>query len=255
MVSDVVSAGHLPIGQSILITAEQVITPAEVHRPGWVEVDGEHIRGVGAGAPARPADLALPLGTLVPGYVDAHTHGGGGFSYTDGNPEAAAAAARAHLQHGTTSTVASLVTASLRDLEGAVRAFADLVDDGILAGLHLEGPWLSPRYPGAHEPSLLRRPSSDDIDRLLTAARNTVRMVTIAPELDGGIDAVRQLVGHGAVAAVGHTDASYDITRAALKAGAGAGTHVLNAMRPLHHREPGPGLALLEEERVFRAGR
>ncbi len=246
-----VTAPPLPAGHSTVIAAGQVVTSTEDHRPGWVEVAGEHIRGVGPGAPPREADLHFPDAVLVPGYIDAHAHGGGGASYTDATAEAAARAAVTHLQHGTTTTMASLVTASLPELERAVKALAELVDDGLLAGIHLEGPWLSRLHCGAHDPALLRAPDRDGVDRLLNAGRETVRMVTLAPELDGGIDAVRRVVGHGAVAAVGHTDAGYDVTRAALAAGARCGTHLFNAMRPLHHREPGPVLALLDDERAF----
>lgn len=190
--------------------------------------------------------MSLPDGILVPGFVDAHVHGGGGSDYGSGDPEAAAVAAGTHLTHGTTTTMASLVTASLDDLERAIRSLADLVDDGLLAGIHLEGPWLSPLHAGAHDRARLRSPEPADVERLLAAGRGTVRMVTVAPELDGGIEAVRRAVGHGAVAAVGHTDATYDITRSALSAGASAGTHLFNAMRGMHHREPGPTLALLD---------
>jgi N-acetylglucosamine-6-phosphate deacetylase len=122
------------------------------------------------------------------------------------------------------------------------------VDAGLLAGIHLEGPWLSPRYAGAHEPSLLTTPRATDVDRLLEAGRGHVRMVTLAPELDGALDAVARLAREGVVAAIGHTDATYDEARAALDAGARAGTHLFNAMRGLHHREPGPVAALLEDE-------
>jgi N-acetylglucosamine-6-phosphate deacetylase len=115
----------------------------------------------------------------------------------------------------------------------------------------LEGPWLSPAHCGAHASDLLRTPDPVSVDRLMSAGGGAVRMVTIAPELEGGLAAVAGIVRYGAVAAIGHTDADYDLTRAALAAGATAGTHVFNAMRPLHHREPGAALALLEDRTVF----
>ncbi len=120
----------------------------------------------------------------------------------------------------------------------------------MLAGIHLEGPWLSARRCGAHEPSTLRDPDPAEVRAVLAAGRGTIRMVTLAPELDGATDAIRAVVGAGAVAAVGHTDATYDQARAAVAAGATVATHLFNAMRPVHHREPGPVVALVEDDRV-----
>jgi N-acetylglucosamine-6-phosphate deacetylase len=184
--------------------------------------------------------------------VDAHIHGGGGFSFNDADPAAAAVRiADVHRSHGTTTLMASLVTAPLAQLEKAVATLAALVEEGVLAGIHLEGPWLSPDHRGAHAEELLLAPEPAAVDRLMLAGRGAVRMVTIAPELEGGLAAIRQVTGYGAVAAIGHTGAGYDLAREAIAAGATAGTHVFNAMRPLHHREPGPALALLEDPAVF----
>ncbi|MFE5837003.1 N-acetylglucosamine-6-phosphate deacetylase [Arthrobacter sp. NPDC056493] len=235
-----------------LITAARVILPDAVLEPGWVETDGSTITAAGPGLPAREPDFSFADGTLAPGFVDAHIHGGGGFSFNDADPAAAAARiADVHRSHGTTTLMASLVTAPLPQLEKAVAALAPLVEQGVLAGIHLEGPWLSPDHRGAHAAELLLVPAPAAIDRLMLAGRGTVRMVTIAPELEGGLAAIRQITGYGAVAAIGHTGAGYDLAREAIAAGATAGTHVFNAMRPLHHREPGPALALLEDPSVF----
>jgi N-acetylglucosamine-6-phosphate deacetylase len=235
-----------------LIAASRVILPDTVLEPGWVEADGGRITAVGPGLPARKPDADFPGATLAPGFVDAHIHGGGGFSFNDADPAAAAVRiAEVHRSHGTTTLMASLVTAPLPELEKAVAALASLVEQGVLAGIHLEGPWLSPDHRGAHRAELLLAPEPAAVDRLMLAGRGTVRMVTIAPELEGGIAAVRQVTGYGAVAAIGHTGAGYGLARQAIAAGATAGTHVFNAMRPLHHREPGPALALLEDPTVF----
>lgn len=240
----------MPQAADLLVTADRLHAPQAVLAPGWVRLAGDRVVEVGEGSPPRPADLTL-RGTLVPGFVDTHCHGGGGASFTVGDPAQARQAVQAHLRHGTTSLVASLVTDEVVEMERVVRVLADQVRDGLLAGIHLEGPWLSRDYCGAHQPELLRAPTAADVDRLLAAGDGTVRMVTLAPELDGALDAVRRVSSAGAVAALGHTDASYEQTRAAIGAGARVATHLFNAMRPLHHREPGPIAALLEDEAVW----
>jgi N-acetylglucosamine-6-phosphate deacetylase len=235
----------------MLISAGRVITPARVLAPGWVLVDGPDVVEVGEGTPPRAPDADLPAATVVPGYVDVHAHGGGGASFDSGCPEDAATVARTHLSHGTTTMVASLVTAAPTSLARSFRDLRDLVNDGTLAGVHLEGPWLSPQHRGAHDPALLTAPTAREVETLVEAAGGHLRMVTLAPELPGGLEAVRRLSGHGVVVAIGHTDATYDEARAALDAGATAGTHLFNAMRGLHHREPGPVAALLEHPDAF----
>jgi N-acetylglucosamine-6-phosphate deacetylase len=180
-----------------------------------------------------------------------HVHGGGGETFTTGDAEQAVTAARFHLGHGTTTMVASTVTGELSDIEHHVGELSGLVQDGVLAGLHLEGPFISKARCGAHDPALLREPEPAVLRRLLRAGNGTVRMITVAPELEHGMDAVRLLTEEGVIAAVGHTDATYAQTRAAIGLGAPVGTHVFNAMRPVHHREPGPVTALLEQDQVL----
>jgi N-acetylglucosamine-6-phosphate deacetylase len=228
----------------------RIVTPAGVIDDGWVRTSGATIEALGSGDPPQPADDDLGGAWVVPGFVDIHTHGGGRASYMSGDQDEAIAAADAHRRHGTTTTMASLITGTVDHLEEAVTELADLVDDGIVAGIHLEGPFLSEARCGAHDPALLRAPEPAVLDRLLKAGRGTIRMVTVAPELEHGEEAIRRLVDAGAIASIGHTDASYDTTRAAIDAGAVAATHLFNAMRPLHHREPGPIPALLEDDRV-----
>jgi N-acetylglucosamine-6-phosphate deacetylase len=235
----------------VLLTAARIVTPARDFAPGWLHVEDDRILDGGPGLPPRAPDVDLGPATLVPGFVDAHVHGGGGASFTEGTDRAVTTVVDAHLAHGTTTMMASLVTDTVTALERTVRTLGDAARDGVLAGVHLEGPWLSPHHAGAHDVSLLRDPVAADVQRLLDAGDGVVRMVTLAPELPGGLDAIRRVVGAGVVAAVGHTDATYDVARAALDAGASVGTHLFNAMRGLHHREPGPPTALLEHPDAF----
>ena len=230
----------------MILAARQVVTPARILAPGWLLLDGDRIVEVGEGTPPRRPDVDLGGATVTPGFVDLHVHGGGGASFDSGTADAAAVVADAHLAHGTTSMAASLVTDTAERMAAAVRELGLLVQDGRLAGVHLEGPWLSPQRSGAHQPGSLTHPDPAAIDDLLAAGDGAVRMVTLAPELPGGIDAVRRLADAGVVAAIGHTDATYDQACAALDAGARLGTHLFNAMRPLHHRDPGPVGALLD---------
>ncbi|HQA31201.1 MAG TPA: N-acetylglucosamine-6-phosphate deacetylase [Propioniciclava tarda] len=229
---------------SLAIRAGRVFTGSTLIEGGVLVTDGPRVAGV---LPDAPVDVALDDCTLVPGFVDAHCHGGGGASFS-ADPGAVLALHRAH---GTTSSVASLVSQSLDTLEEQVRALSPLVRAGELVGIHLEGPWLSPARKGAHPVEALRAPAASEVRRLLDAGDGTVVMVTIAPELDGGLDAVALVAGRGIVAAVGHTDASYEVVREAIARGARGATHLFNAMPPLLHRAPGPILALLDDDRVW----
>ncbi|TCK24273.1 N-acetylglucosamine-6-phosphate deacetylase [Pseudonocardia endophytica] len=231
---DVVAAGTLVTGEG------------DEPGPGWVAVADGRVSAVGTGPPPHPPRVSGAV--VVPGFVDLHQHGGNAGSFPSGDPEEAVRAVAFHRAHGTTTSVASLVTDTPSALERTVHALSGLVDDGELAGLHLEGPWLAAARCGAHSPSLLRDPDPAELDRLL--ARGTVAMVTLAPERDGALDAVRRVVGAGGMAAVGHTDADHDTVRRAIDAGARVGTHLFNAMAPLDHRRPGPAGALLADPRV-----
>jgi N-acetylglucosamine-6-phosphate deacetylase len=238
----------------MLITAETVVTGRELLRPGWIDVDRGRLQGIGAGAPPRPVDVDLGAVTVVPGFVDIHVHGGGGGMFPTTDPAeidgATATTVDLHRRHGTTTMIASLVSAHPVELLAQVRGMAEQVRSGLIAGIHLEGPWLSAERCGAHELSALRDPDPAELDRVFAAGNGTIRMVTLAPERTGGLAAIQRIVDAGAVAAVGHTEATYAQALAAVDAGASVATHLFNAMRPVHHREPGPVLALMEDPRV-----
>ncbi|MGH3517601.1 MAG: N-acetylglucosamine-6-phosphate deacetylase [Haloechinothrix sp.] len=235
-----------------VLTGARVVTPAGALEHGWVALDGDRIRELGSGEP--PSDAAvhdLGGGWLLPGFVDMHVHGGGGSSFTTGDPDEARRVVEFHRRHGTTTIFASLVTAALPILRTAITGLSDLVDDGTLAGVHLEGPYLAKIRCGAHDPALLREPNSEELAALLSCGRGAVRQVTVAPELPGAVELIRQITDAGVVAAAGHTDATYAQARAAFDAGATVVTHLFNGMRPIHHREPGLITAALADHRVF----
>ncbi|HEY9522910.1 MAG TPA: N-acetylglucosamine-6-phosphate deacetylase, partial [Thermopolyspora sp.] len=233
---------------SITLTNARIVLPGEV-RPGWVTVEDDRITHVGRGtAPGQGHDLDGQY--LVPGFVDMHHHGGAGGSYPAADPGEALRAARFHLGHGTTTGVAGLVTAGPGDLARATAVIAELCDDGVFAGIHLEGPYISRARCGAHDPTLLRDPDLAEFTNLVRAGRGHVRMLTIAPELPGAIDIIHSAVAEGVIAAIGHSDATYEQTVTGIDAGATVATHLFNTLPPLHHRRPGPVAALLEDERV-----
>jgi N-acetylglucosamine-6-phosphate deacetylase len=217
--------------------AERLVTPHEVLTPGWARVDGDRITEVGSGTPAEPAERWD--GWMLPGFVDMHVHGGGGASFTHGDPDQARVVAEFHRRHGTTTMLASLVTAPPAELTVALEQLAPLVADGTLAGVHLEGPFLAEARCGAHDPQLLLEPDGAVLDELLRAGRGTVRMVTVAPERPGGMDLIKRLTAADVVAAVGHSDADFAVASQAFDAGATVATHLFNGMPPLHHRKPG----------------
>jgi N-acetylglucosamine-6-phosphate deacetylase len=217
----------------------------------WVLLDGDSIAATGTGtAPDAGEIVDLGDAILVPGFVDLHGHGAGGHAYDDGGAELTAAL-EVHRAHGTTRSVISVVTNPLAELRERLTEIATLTAaDPLVLGSHLEGPFLARERRGAHNPEFLRAPDQATIDELLDAAAGTMRQITLAPELTGGLEAVAQLTGSGVVVAVGHTEADLETTRAAFDAGARILTHVFNAMPGIHHRDPGPVVAGIDDPRV-----
>jgi N-acetylglucosamine-6-phosphate deacetylase len=220
----------------------------------WVLFDGDTIAATGTGLSSAPdADERVDLdgARLVPGFIDLHGHGGGGYAYDGDGRESIYAALAPHRAHGTTRSVLSLVANPLASLRNSLSEIADLSrEDPLILGTHLEGPYLAPERRGAHNLEYLRDPDPVVIDEFLAAARGTLRQITIAPELAGALDAIEYLAGHGVAVAVGHTGADAETTRQAFDRGARILTHVFNAMPGIHHRQPGPIVAGFEDDRV-----
>ncbi|WP_199429284.1 N-acetylglucosamine-6-phosphate deacetylase [Qaidamihabitans albus] len=236
--------------EEFVLTGGRLACPDGVLEQGWLSVSGGLLSAVGTGTPPEGVHVDLGGSLVVPGFVDTHCHGGGGGSFSGADAEEAARAVAAHRGHGTTTLVASLVSDPVPVLAERMAALAELVEDGDLAGIHLEGPFIAQARCGAHDPGALREPDTSTVDTLLEAGRGHIRMVTLAPELTGGVKAVRQLTESGVLAAIGHTDGVEEQIRPAVEAGATVATHLFNGMRPLHHREPGPIGAMLDDERV-----
>jgi N-acetylglucosamine-6-phosphate deacetylase len=237
----------------VLVIAPRVVpaTGSTVLAPGYVEFHGGLITKVGEGAPPRPADVALPGGVLVPGLIDLQLNGYRGVDLAQAD-EAGWSALVARLpETGTTAFLGTCLTGRVPDLAGRLRYVAEITGrmppGARLLGVHLEGPFLSPAWPGAHPRQLIVPPSPAAVADLLAAGEGVLRLVTLAPETEGGLAAVTALAAAGVLVSIGHSDATAAQVAAAADAGARMVTHLFNAQRPLHHREPGvPGQALTD---------
>ncbi len=235
------------------LRSQRIVTPSGVVA-GDVVVSGGRIVEVAPVDEASAQTLDLGDRWLAPGFIDLHVHGGGGAQCNTDDPSEVLAMARFHATHGTTGLLATTVAAPSAELERALRAIASCAGreragdahSAAVLGAHLEGPFLSPERPGAMDPSAFLAPDADVLMRLLDAGGGSVRMMTVAPELPGALELISAVVSAGAVASVGHSDARYADVAAAVQAGARSATHTFNAMRPLHHREPGVLGAVLD---------
>ncbi|MGW2711187.1 amidohydrolase family protein, partial [Streptomyces sp. NPDC001356] len=182
-----------------MLTGANVVLPTGTVKNGQVAVDGRRIAGT---APAGAEVVDVTGHWLVPGFVDIHNHGGGGASFS-GTAEQILTAVHTHRLHGTTTLVASTVTDEMDLLARQAGLLSELAEQGDIAGIHFEGPFISPCRKGAHSEKLLRDPDPAEVRKLIDAARGKARMVTLAAELPGGIDSVRLLAEHGVIAAIG----------------------------------------------------
>lgn len=246
--------------EGLVLRAGTVFTGRRELRPGWVGVRGAQVDMVGTG-PTPPDLTVLDLGDrlLAPGFVDIHVHGGAGAQVNGDSPEqvrrSVATLARFHVRHGTTSLLATTVSDSPERLLAAVRGVTDAAQayaegSARVLGVHLEGPWLAAGKAGAQDPSQLRPPTTTELQALLAAGSDTIRLLTIAPELPGARGVIGTAVDAGVVVSVGHTEADEKTVAAAFDAGARHVTHLFNAMPGLHHRRPGPVGAALADARV-----
>ena len=208
------------------------------------------IEGTAQSEAQARADTSLPL--LLPGFVDLHLHGGGGADTMDAG-DAITRIAQMHARHGTTSLLATTMTAPMAEIEAALRALAPACRQRApgaarVLGVHLEGPYIHPERLGA-QPAFARLPMLSEI--LALHALAPIRVITLAPETEGALALIPALVGAGMRVQVGHSAASYEQACAALQHGASSFTHLFNAMGPFHHRTPGAaGAALAHAEQA-----
>ncbi len=247
---------------TILLHAARVLTPAtEILDAGILMRDGV-VEAIGA-----RRDMSLPAGaqevsatgqTAIPGFIDVHIHGAGGHDVMEGTEEAMSVVAKTLARHGTTSFVATTVTASPEDItrsvEGIARYITRQLSTGAsqaeVLGIHYEGPFLNKVRRGVHPAEWIQLPSAELLQRFLRAAAGNARILTIAPELLGALPCVKAAREAGLVVAMGHTDATYEQARAAIAQGVRHAVHVYNAMRPFSHRDSGVIGAVLTSSEV-----
>jgi N-acetylglucosamine-6-phosphate deacetylase len=249
----------------IAIYASRVLTPQDELNDAIILVEGGRIVAL-----AHRDEVTVPEGALdyvaagmivVPGFVDVHIHGAGGHDVMEGNARALDRVTSMVARHGSTSIVATTVTAPIDDtcqsLEGIahyIRKCEQQGEDGRfgaeILGIHLEGPFISKAQRGVHPLASIARPSVEVLGKFLEAGDGLVRMVTVAPELPGGLEFVAHASKAGLVVGMGHTDADYDQAKAAIRAGARHAVHTYNAMRPFTHRDPGVIAAVMTDPDV-----
>ena len=248
----------------IAIYAGRVLTPQEELNDVVILVDDGRIVALGhrdqVAVPEGAVDYVAGGMTVVPGFVDVHIHGAGGHDVMEATPRALDRITSTVARYGTTSILATTVTAPVDDTCKSLEGIARYVrkqrsdNDGRFAaeilGMHLEGPFISKEQRGVHPPECLEKPSTQLLDKFLQAAEGLTRIVTLAPELAGGMELVAHAASAGLVVSMGHTDADYKQARNAIRAGAQHATHTYNAMRPFTHRDPGVIAAVMTEPGV-----
>lgn len=224
----------------------RAVTPDGVLEDVLITLDGERIAAVEAGAGGGEGAL-----WAVPGFVDTHTHGAVGVAFGDPSREANMRAINYHRTQGSTTIICSTVTEPIDKLVEQEKVLRALYEDGEIAGIHLEGPFLAEEKKGAHDPALLCDPEPEYVERLIEAGGPALRMITMATEREHAEWATKRFVEAGVHVAFGHSDADEVVTAESIEWGADIATHLFSAMRSIHHREPGPVPVLLSDERVM----
>ncbi|OQP04483.1 N-acetylglucosamine-6-phosphate deacetylase [Geobacillus sp. 44B] len=229
---------------------------------GYVLTEGDKIVEVGpmsscpASSEAEVVELD-PSFSVVPGFIDVHIHGASGADVMDATDEALRTMAKTLPKEGTTSFLATTMTAPIEQIERALQNVAQYIDssnpsgEAEVLGIHLEGPFISPKRAGAQHPKNIIEPNIELFQKWQNIANGHIRLVTLAPEEKNGLALTAYLKEHGVVASIGHSDAVYKQVKAAIDAGVKHATHLFNGMRGIHHREPGVAGAVLMHEEVI----
>ncbi|HET9898275.1 MAG TPA: N-acetylglucosamine-6-phosphate deacetylase [Streptosporangiaceae bacterium] len=237
----------------MLIAAARIITASgrfsgtnTVLAPGYLTCKDGKIVAVNAGLPSSRPDVQLSEGFLLPGFIDLQVNGYFGVELAGAGADGFATVARRLPETGTTSFMPTFITSPIEHLAAMLRHSAAVMPElarnprlARVLGIHLEGPFISPRRAGAHNLAWIAAPDSTAVETLIEAGAGIVKLVTMAPELDGAMAAIKQLTAAGVLVSVGHSDATAQQVSSAALCGAAMVTHLFNAQRPMHHREPG----------------
>lgn len=244
---------------SLLLKNSRVLTEDGIIDKGYILVEDGKIKSFGPadelGGQSADKTIELDAGaTLAPGFIDLHIHGAGGADTMDSTPEALQTIARTLPAEGTTSFLATTITQERSLIEKALANAAAYKPEGTEAemlGIHLEGPFINEKRKGAQPLEHILKSDVELFKAWQEKSGQLIRLVTLAPELEGGKELVRHLAETGVIASIGHSDADYEEVREAVEAGATHVTHLFNGMKGLHHREPGTaGAALLFKELI-----
>jgi N-acetylglucosamine-6-phosphate deacetylase len=232
----------------VIISAATVLIDQELQKEVWLEIEDGVIRSINSGT-LPEYDLRYE-GILIPGFVDIHCHGGGGKYFASLSDSEIAQVIATHRSGGTVAGLASLVTEPIPNLISQIKRLLPFAERGEIAGIHLEGPYLSHARCGAHDPNLLRTPTIAEVETLLDAGQGFIKMITLAPELQGALEVIEYLAKSGVIAAIGHSQSDAATAQAAIDRGASVVTHFNNAMPKI---VDGPGTmssAVINELRV-----
>jgi len=246
------------MNKAMLLTNGRIYTPDRLIESGFIQVDtfGKIVAiGVMNELEDIEMDVVIDLGgkQLLPGFIDVHIHGGDGCSFMDASYETIEKITQFHARNGTTALLATTSTSSkdkiLTALERLVEAQKQGVSGSDIVGIHLEGPFINEKRSGAQDKDTILAPDLHVLNEFVSAAAGTMRLVTLAPERENGLELVKYLVENNITVTAGHSDASYDEVIEAVQAGITHTTHHFNGMRPIHHRDPGlAGAGLLLPE-------
>ena len=212
----------------MIISAATVLIEEELQKEVWLEIEDGVIRSINSGT-SPEYDLRY-AGILIPGFVDIHCHGGGGKYFASLTDSEIAQVIATHRAGGTVAGLASLVTEPIPNLIAQIKRLVPFAQRNEIAGIHLEGPYLSHARCGAHDPNLLRTPTIPEVQSLLDAGQGFIKMITIAPELDGALEVIEYLSKSGVIAAIGHSQSDAATAQKAIDRGASVVTHFNNAM-------------------------
>jgi N-acetylglucosamine-6-phosphate deacetylase len=246
-----------PTAAEFQVVNAKLITPAGVLVNGSLRVKD----GIIIEISDTPYDNTLEISTLdakgnwlMPGFIDVHVHGGAGHDFMDANEEGLTAITKFHAAHGTTSMLATTLTSSRDDLTAIIDRVSRFMSKPMpfaqIIGVHLEGPFINVKWKGAQNPTYIVPPQPEWLEDWVNRFPGIIKLQTLAPETEGALDYIEKLAFHGIVPSCGHTDATYEEIIAAVGRGLRHAVHTYNAMKPLHHREPGTVGAVLTDDRI-----